>query len=227
MSRPLFSLCFVLFLIGTPSTRAQEILTAAKYFEELSGRYGKINDYEADISISRGETQMSGRIYYRSPNLLRIDFDEPAEQVLVSDGEKLTIYIPRFEVIMEQQLKRRSDAALALMKNTQGLSLLERNYSMRYLVGPDPMPIDEGSGELVVKLALEPRATSEGFRQIVLSISEEELIRRIKAITLGYEELVLDFSDVKINQNIPEQRFEYDSPPYANVFSDFLFEADE
>ena len=128
---------------------------------------------------------------------------------------------------MEQKLKRRSDASLALMKDAQGLHFLEKNYAVRYLEGPDPVPIEEGSEELVVKLTLEPRSTSEGFRQIVLSIGESGLIRQIEAITLDYEELTLDFRDIELNQNIPDQRFDYDSPAYANVYTDFLFETDE
>ena len=223
---PLLVLGFLVLLPGI-HLGAQDILTAENYFDEISQRYGKIQDYEAAITITRGEDIMAGKLFYRTPNLLRIDFTEPQEQVLVTDGKLLTIYIPKYEVIMEQKLKRRSQAALATMAGSQGLVLLKRNYSVAYLEGPDPTPLEEGSTEKVVQLKLSSRSTSEGFRQINISVAGNGLIRRISAITLGYEELVYDFEEIRVNQNIPENRFLYDSPSYANVYSDFLFDEEE
>jgi outer membrane lipoprotein-sorting protein len=205
----------------------QEIRTAESFFDEVSDRYGKVQDYEASLAITEGDTVMKGKIFYRSPNLLRINFTDPADQVLVTDGEKLTIYIPRYEVIMEQKLKRRSQAALANMASRQGLAILKKNYSVAYLVGPEPVPLAEGSGERVVKLKLTSRYTSEGFRQIVLSVGQDNLIRRISAVTLGYKELTYDFTGITINQNIPENRFRYDAPAYANVYNNFLFNTED
>ena len=213
-----------LFLLPCSNLGAQDILTAENYFDEISQRYGKIQDYEADITITRGEDIMAGKLFYRTPNLLRIDFTEPQEQVLVTDGKLLTIYIPKYEVIMEQKLKRRSQTALATMAGSQGLVLLKKSYSVAYLEVPEPTPLEEGSTEKVVQLKLTSRSTSEGFRQVDISVAGNGLIRRISAITLGYEELVYDFEDIMVNQNIPENRFLYDSPSYANVYSAFLFD---
>jgi len=170
---------------------------------------------------------MKGKLYYKSPNLLRIDFTDPEEQVLVTDGELLTVYIPRYEVILEQKLKRRSQAALASMASEQGLNLLKKNYGVAYLTGPEFVPLEEGSREMVRKLKLTSRSTAEGFRQIVIAVGRTGLIRRITGVTLSYEEFVFDLTDIGLNQGIPDTRFQYDSPAYANVYQNFLFEAEE
>jgi outer membrane lipoprotein-sorting protein len=222
-----FHITFVLVFCLPSFVSAQEILTAENYFDEVSARYGKIQDYTATISITQGETIMAGTLYYKNPNLLRIDFSEPAEQVLVTNGKELTIYIPKYEVILVQQLRRRSQAAIASMASEQGLHLLKKNYGVAYLSGPDFVPLDEESEEQVRKLKLESRSTAEGFRQIELAVGRTGLIRRITGVTISYEEFVLDLTDIVVNQNIPDTRFEYDSPPYANVYNDFLFEAEE
>ena len=156
-------LCVPVFLSG------QEIFTAENYFDEVSARYGKIRDYTATISITQGETIMGGTLYYKNPNLLRIDFSEPSEQVLVTNGKELTIYIPKYEVILVQKLRRRSQAAIASMASEQGLHLLKKNYGVAYLSGPEFIPLDETSEERVRKLKLESRSTAEGFRQIELA----------------------------------------------------------
>ena len=222
-----FYIIVILFLCAAGFSSAQEIQTAENYFDEISARYGKIQDYSATISITQGETVMSGKLYYKTPNLLRIDFTDPEEQVLVTNGEELTIYIPRYEVILVQRLRRRSQAALASMASEQGLHLLKKNYGVAYLSGPGFVPLDEESDEQVRKLKLESRSTAEGFRQIILAVGRTGLIRRITGVTIGYEEFVLDLTDIVVNQNIPDTRFEYDSPPYANVYNDFLFEAED
>jgi len=222
-----FYIVVILILIVPGIVCAQEILTAENYFDEVSARYGKIRDYTATISITQGETVMTGTLYYKNPNLLRIDFTDPEDQVLVTNGSELTIYIPRYEVILVQRLRRRSQAALASMASEQGLHLLKKNYGVAYLSGPEFVPLEEGSGEQVRKLKMESRSTAEGFRQIVLAVGRTGLIRRITGVTIGYEEFVLDLTNIVVNQNIPDTRFEYDSPPYANVYNDFLFEAEE
>ena len=161
-----------LLLFHPPAVpQTQEIMTAENSFDEISTRYGKVQDYEALVHITRDDNVMIGKLFYKSPNLLRIDFSEPKEQVLVTDGKLLTIYIPKYEVIMEQKLKRRSEAALASMASQQGLHILKKNYGVAYLTGPDPVALDEGSNEQVVNLRLTSQSTSEVFRKTnVLSL---------------------------------------------------------
>lgn len=217
----------LLLLLCTHALPAQEILTAESFFDEVSARYGKLQDYTARVSIAKGQEVMKGRLSYKSPNKLRIDFTDPAEQVLVTDGEELTVYIPRYEVILLQKLKRRSQAALANLVSAQGLTLLKKSYAVAYLIGQDYVPLEEGSREMVKKLRLASRSTSEGFRQIVIAVARNGMIRRITGVTLNYEEFMMDLTDVVVNQNIPDTRFKYDAPAYANVYQNFLFEAEE
>lgn len=214
-----------LLLLLLPATLfAQDILTAPRFFDSVSERYGEINDYVASIRIQREEEDMTGTLYYREPDLLRIDFATPEEQVLVSDGENLMIYVPRFNVVLQQGLRGRGPGTVASMANREGLSLLRNNYSIAYLDDPDPVRLDEDSRELVTKLRLTWRSTNEGFRQLTLSISDDLLIRRIEGTTVNYEEIQFDFENIRINQNIPPTRFEYDPPASANVYSNFLFD---
>lgn len=222
-----YKILFTAVLLGmvlSGAASAQEILTANDYFDSISQRYGRVDDYQAGLTITRGESVMMGTVFYKNPNLLRIDFSEPEEQVLALDGELLTVYIPEHSVIMQQNIERRSSAAIASMASSQGLVLLKRNYSIAYLSGPEPVPIDEESNERVTRLKLERRTNDEGFRQLEMSVGENGLIRRIVGLTVGYEKIQFDFSNIIINQNIPDARFQYESPASANVFNNFLFD---
>lgn len=205
---------------------SQEIITAERYLEMVSERYGIIRDYEANIVIHSGSTEMLGNVSHLSPNFLRIDFTRPSEQVIVSNGEQLTVYLPEYRAVLNQNIaqSRRSASSGASLASAQGLSLLRRNYVPSFITGPDPVPLDSGSQEGVVKLRLTRRSVSEGFREIILHINPDTmLIRRIEGRTIAEGLVQFDFTNVKINQGIPEQRFIYDSPASANVYNNFLF----
>lgn len=220
---------FILILLFTFPLAGQEILTAPDFFDRVSDRYTEIVDYAADITIINGETTYRGELFHRRPSFIRINFEEPEGQVMVSDGEALQVYIPRYNVVLRQELLREGGPGPAAMANAEGLELMRRNYSIAYLDSPDPVPLDEesegnGDAELVTKLRLTWRSTNEGYRQLTLSVGEDLLIRRIVGVTIGFEEIQFDFTNVRLNQNIPAARFDYDAPSSANTFEDFLFE---
>jgi len=221
---------FVLVLLGNLVLGAfsQEIITADKYLETVSDRYSTVKDYEARVVIRSNSTDMIGNLSYLNPYFLRIDFTKPAEQVLVFNGELLTVYIPDLRAVLNQTVDpvRRSNtpAGGASLASAQGLQLLRRGYVPSFVTGPDPTPLDDNGTEMVVKLRLTRRAASEGFREIILSIDPATLlIRRIEGRTIADALVRFDFTEIKTNLGIPEQRFVYDSPASANLYNNFLF----
>jgi len=210
------------------SVFSQEIVTADKYLEAVADRYGSIKDYEALVTIRSDSTDMMGNLSFLDPNFLRIDFTDPPEQVLVFNGELLTIYIPRLRAVLNQTVTpvKRSSSPVggASLASAQGLQLLRRGYVPSFVSGPDPVPLDDKSRDVVVKLRLTRRISSEGFREILLSVDPEtRLIRRIEGRTVSDALVRIDFTNIKTNVGIPEQRFIYDSPASANLYNNFLF----
>lgn len=203
----------ILSLFLTSALFAQDLIPAAKFFDSISDQYGEVSDYQADITITQENATMTGMVYYKSPNLLRINFTRPADQVIVVDGEELMMYLPGQSVTMTQTLKRHNQAALTTMAAGQGLNLLSQGYSIGYLDSPDYVPLEEGSAEQVIKLRLEWRSTDEGFRQIIVSVGENGFIRRMEAVTKGYQELRYDLTNILVDQSLPDTRFEFESPP--------------
>ena len=218
-------ICLIIFPVLF-SAAQERIVTANEYLNFVSAQYGSIEDYEAKITITKGKEKMTGIIYYKTPSLLRINFSNPKEQVLVVDKEKLVIYIPKYRVIMQQKLKKKGGVSGAGMASREGLRILKRNYIVSYLESPDFVPLDEGSTEMVKKLKFVWRTADEGFRQLIMSVGEDNLIRRMVCVTADYTEMQFDFTDIRTNEGIPDTRFEYDSPASANVFENFLFEAE-
>jgi outer membrane lipoprotein-sorting protein len=220
-------LFFSLFFAGIFTLSAQDIMTAERYLSIVGERYGTIRDYQARIAIRSGNSTMNGMLSHLVPAFLRIDFSNPPEQVIVFNGEMLTVYLPEYRATLNQGINsagRRTGAGGASMATSQGLTLLRRNYIPAFVTGPDPVPLESGSSERVVKIRLTRRSVAEGFREIVLDINPEtRLIRRIEGRTIADVIVRFDFTNITINQGIPEQRFIYDSPASANIYNDFLF----
>jgi outer membrane lipoprotein-sorting protein len=216
---------FILPILAVIPVNSQEIITAERYLEMVSERYGSIRDYEAHIVIHSGSSEMTGNVSYLAPSFLRIDFTRPADQVIVFNGELLTVYLPEYRAVLNQNItpSRRSSSGASLA-SAQGLALLRRNYVASFVTGPDPVVLQGSPQEEVVRLRLARRNISEGFREIILSINPgSKIIRRIEGRTIADSLLQFDFTNIRTNLGIPEMRFIYDSPASAYVYNNFLF----
>jgi outer membrane lipoprotein-sorting protein len=221
-------LCF-LWALGFYAPGAQEIITAERYLETVAERYGTVRDYEARISIRSGTSDMTGTVIHLAPAFLRIDFARPQDQVILYNGDQLTVYLPEYRAVLNQTITatRRPQSSGASLASAQGLSLLRRNYIAAVVTGPRPEAREANSRERVVRLRLTRRSVAEGFREIILSVDPStRLIRRIEGRTIAEGLVRFDFTGIQINQGIPEQRFIYDSPASANMINNFLFRDD-
>lgn len=198
---------------------SQAITTAADFFKSVSDTYAGIKDYEADIDIAIGKNRMQGKVSFKRPEMMRIDFSDPAEQVVVFNGDDLTIYLPGSSAILEQNVT----GSGVNVATSQGLSLLRRYYTVAYDSGQNAVPLDDGSDELVVNLILSRRSAAEAFRSILLSVNPEtKLIRRVQATATQGTVYTMDFYNYRLNINISDQRFIYDPPSSANNYNNFL-----
>lgn len=225
-----FSIALVCLVSALTPVVAETITTADAFFSSISDTYAKINDYSATITISTfagsRSDSMSGRALFKKPDLLRIDFTNPDEQTIVFNGDVLTIYLPSYNVVLNQTVDKTASSGTsgASLATPQGLSLMKRYYSIAYESSADPVSLDEKSSEKVVALLLTRRSTTEMFRTIRLLVNpESKLIRRIDARTIAGDQIAFDFTGYSLNQGLLDNRFVYDSPASANMFNDFLF----
>ncbi|HUV07182.1 MAG TPA: outer membrane lipoprotein carrier protein LolA, partial [Spirochaetia bacterium] len=75
----------------------------------------------------------------------------------------------------------------------------------------------------VIKLKFQSLSSVTGFNELEISFTQEGMIRRVQGSTFN-KTIVMSFTQIKLNQGIPDARFRYESPVNANVYKDFLFE---
>ncbi len=219
MKKLLLAVC----ALFSASLFAQNITTASAYFKTISEYYGSIKDYEVDFEIKVDKEESAGKLSYKAPDLVRMDYTNPEEQVIVFNGDMLTIYLPGSNAILQQDVSTSGNNANSLA-TPQGLALLSRYYTVAYETSQNAEPLDEESDERVIKFMLTRKTASEAFRSIKICVNEQtKLIRRVEAVTPKGENFIFDFYDYKLNQNITDQRFIYDAPSSANNYNNFLF----
>ncbi|MBB5219607.1 outer membrane lipoprotein-sorting protein [Treponema rectale] len=194
-----------------------QIQTASEFFKTLSDYYATFNDYEADLTMEVAGQEMKGKVSFKKPEMVRIDFSDPAEQVFVYNGDNLVIYLPGNSAILEQHTEGN------LAKSMTGLGLLKRYYTVAYESGPEAVPFEEGSEDMVINLVMYRRSTSEVFSSIRMSVgAEDNLIRRVEAKTTAGAVYSISFDNYNINTKMSDQRFIYDPPSSANNYKNFL-----
>ena len=213
---------FAVLALFSASLFAQSITTASAYFKTISEYYATIKDYEVDFEIKVEKQESAGKLSFKAPDLLRLDYTNPQEQVICYNGDVLTIYLPEKDAVLQQNITAETGAEA--LTTPQGLSLLSRYYTVAYETGQNAEPLEDGSDEMVVKFILTRKNASEAFRYINIAVTEKtKLIRRIEADTPKGEVIMFNFLDYKINQDITDQRFIYDAPSSANNYNNFLF----
>lgn len=146
---------------------------------------------------------------------------------MVVDGELLQVWVPDYSVTFSQPLRRDSQAQLVSLTGSSGLELITKYYTVSYDPIPQEVSLDPGSSENVVKLKAEWKSNNEGFRRLELSImtiGNYKYIRRVKGITTTNDEITFDFTNMVMNPDIPDARFDYESPPTGNTIENFLFD---
>jgi len=217
---------FMILALAVLVISAQDLITAEQYFKQVSNVYSQIKDYEAQVTITISKTKMTGKLIFKNPGMVRIDFSQPSNQVIVYNGQTLIVYVPEYRAVFTQEVAG-NGAENAAMASGEGLRMMSRNYIITFEKSPSPVPLSDTEPEQVIKLLLKRKTVAEGFTTIILSINPEtKLIRRMEGTTLTGDKCIYDFTAIKLNTGITSAKFIYDIPASTNVFNNFIYNTD-
>ncbi len=200
-----------------------QIVTASSYFNEVSDLYAGLYSYRCDIAVDSDGTSMKGKVAYSRPQLVRVDFTSPSGQMFLFDGSMVQIYLPRQEIILQQNLTEKDVDDNEI--SARGLTLFKRYYSIAFEKDATPVPLDSDSDKKVVNLMLHRRATTESFETIRMSIdAESKLILRVIATTARGKTYRFDLSNYNLNANVSSKSFYFEAPSHITAFNNFMFQ---
>ena len=185
--------------------------------------YEKMGTYSAGFQITTQEggsaRAMSGQCFYKGPGKIRFDFDNPAGNLIVSDGRTMWVYIRRLNAVGKQDLRlqKKDESGKNIFQDTAGpgVSRLFRKYHYRF-DKPEQPRNEDGSSFFV--LDMDQREKTGGYEKIKLFVDASTyLIRKAVASDNQGKTTTLTFRNATVNPPLEGKLFQYDPPEAVRV----------
>ena len=164
----------------------------------------------SQLTLDGSGTQLqetAGQLALKRPGLFRWHTDEPMEQLLVSNGEKVWLYDPDLEQVTIQTLDQRLTHTPALLLSGD-VSKISENFE-----------ISHKEGGSVVDFTLKPKAKDSLFDSLRLSFRSGVLNDMQLIDSIGQRTNIL-FLNVKMNEPVEDHLFTFDIPEGADVIQE-------
>lgn len=164
-------------------------------------------------------TTARGRLLLQKPGRLRLEYQEPEEQVLVSDGETFWLYTARFRQVMVSRPGRTALGGPAPLLFLAGKGDLRKNFDV---VVEEVGVARRGGGVWRAghphRIRLEPKSPGASFRRMWLEVEAGSFAIR----SLAYEDNLgnksrLRFSNLEEGVRIASEEFRFTAPPDVEV----------
>jgi outer membrane lipoprotein carrier protein len=195
----------------TPASPGADAAEVRSIVQGLQQHYARTHSFAADfsqqiISTAGTRTDRRGVLYYRKPGLMRWEFSEPKDEVIVSDGSTLYNYQPDLSQVIETPLAQalRSSPMAALLV---GIGKLDRDFDVS-IVKPQP---PDG----LLHLILNPKT---GGERLELALSHKSYdLASLKVIDQLGNQTFFGFSNIKNNPALNDVLFSFKAPPGADI----------
>ena len=164
----------------------------------------------SQLTLDAGGTQLqetAGEMAVQRPGLFYWHTEGKAEQTIVSDGQKVTLWDPDLEQATIKKLDPRLNQTPAL--------LLSGDVSKIN----DSFDITSKQTSNVIEFTLKPKAKDTLFDTLNLSFGNG-VINNMRLIDSVGQRTDILFSGVKANQPVPASKFKFDIPKGADVIQE-------
>lgn len=164
----------------------------------------------SQLTLDGSGTQLqetNGEMSVKRPGLFYWHTDAPQEQVVVSDGQKVTLWDPDLEQATIKKLDPRLNQTPAL--------LLSGDVSKIN----DSFDITSKQTSNVIEFTLKPKSKDTLFDTLSLSFGNGVINNMRLVDSVGQRTDIL-FSGVKANQPVPASKFKFDIPKGADVIQE-------
>jgi len=206
----IFAIVLALFCVMETGAQEKE-LTVKQVTEQLQHRYEMIDDaimqFEQHVKFgfSNIEQNFSGVLKMKKPKHYRI---ESEHQTMVTDGITVWAYSTANNQVIIDRYKENSNSISA----EQFMLNLPANYYAS-LLGYEK----QSTGNTIL-LKLVPKDDRSFVKSVKLSIEENNwLLRKIMILDVNETETTYTVKDIKLNTNVNEKTFTFETPEGAEV----------
>jgi chaperone LolA len=201
----------VLFWCAGEAPAQENELTVKQVTDHLQRRYDMIDDATArfeqhvKFGFSNIEQTFTGTLMMKKPNHYRI---ESEHQTIVTDGTTVWAYSTANNQVILDKYKENGNS----ISPEQFMLNLPANYYAS-LLGTEKKEIGT-----VVLLKLVPKDDRSFIKSVKISVEEHGwLVRTIVILDVNETETTYSVKDIKLNSNIKEKTFIFETPDGAEV----------
>jgi chaperone LolA len=146
---------------------------------QLKDRFAASKTFQADYireivpklasKLPSSALQAEGRLFFLSPNKLRIDQKKPRPEQLVSNGDKVWWYLPEEKTVNVYQLRDYYLQIKPMIDFLSGLGGLDKNFSVRL----DTTVSEETP---FYQLILKPKNPQPDLQQVMIRVSKTDFL---------------------------------------------------
>lgn len=199
-----------LCLFSLPAMVMADEQAAAQRLNSLLSNADTMTANFSQMTLSANGASMqetTGNLALKRPGMFRWHTDAPAEQELVSDGQRIWLYDPDLEQVTIQEMDQRLTHTPALLLSGD-VSQLQENFTITW----------QDSGN-VIDFTLTPKVNDTLFDSLRLSFRDGVINDMQMSDAVGQRTNIL-FQDVQLNQSISEKQFTFDIPDGIDVISE-------
>jgi len=144
----------------------------------------------------------SGMVWMQAPDYFKWHYQEPFEQLIVADGEKVWVYDEDLQQVTVKSQKNNLNPIYVIINE----DLSGRYYDLAY----------EGQKDGLSWVRLTPKETSNEVKSVMLGIEANQL-HSIRVNNQLDQTLVFEFSNVKRNPEMADNTFKFRPPEGVDV----------
>ncbi len=166
---------------------------------------------EARNPILRRTVRSSGTLFQRQPDLFLMRFDDPAGDLIVSDGSHVWVYYPSVDSAQVVRLPAARGAGATDLRS-QFIGEPRERFRATHR-GAETV-----AGRPADVLLLEPRTEDPGYRSLVVWIDRADgLARRFEITESNGLVRRFELSDLRRNPDLPTGMFRFEPPEGARI----------
>ena len=213
MTRTLAVLTALLLCAASPD--AQTKRPADALARDLQTRYQSISDFSADFvqsyraGVLKTQTRESGTVAVKKPGKMRWTYVKPERKEFVSDGSKMSIYIPEDKQVIERDT---ADQATTPDLFLSGRGDIARDFTPSYV---------DSTVAGTIALKLVPRKSEPEYEYLILALDPVSL--QIRGLTIRDHqggESTLTFANIRENRGLSDKDFVFRPPRGVTVVTD-------
>ncbi len=220
----LFGFCIIMLL----SINTSHAVTLDEAVDRVQDRYEKIGNFQADFSQTSflktiKKKQISkGRVFIKKPGMMRWEYKEPEEQLIVSDGKIIWFYVPADKQVMMSSAGSAADSHV-LNIFLSGSGKLRDTFKIEF--EDDPKGHSERSEEskLLAQqeqylLRLIPKKSQPNMAKLLIGVSKDDFKIETSIVYDIYgNQTIVNFSNIEMNKGIEEDLFRFEVPKGVRI----------